>query len=233
MELQTALLQRLRLYNALLADAYGPQRALQQGVYEGAGLWAHAGYARVLLGTTPSLRALAWHLSAQGVKPRLQGLPVVPLSGVADALVLQAHEADDAAAALAAACQLPCVPNHALQAEGDALWWLQASGGPALVRQLLRTCSDFDLDPLDLPSREHHAAAGVPGLVALWCAGRVQLLNSPGAAWLEAPWVEAQYSHLCKAILGEAAAALPPGAHGTATAECSPAGEVNLRWSPA
>jgi uncharacterized circularly permuted ATP-grasp superfamily protein len=230
MDIAPPLLQRLRLYEALLADAYGPQQALQRGWYEGAALWAHPGYARALLGTTPTLHAISWQFNLQGVQARLQGLPVWPLNGVADVLVLQAHAQDIEAAQLAQICRLPCVPNHALQAEGDALWWLEAPGGPALVKRLLRTCDDFDLDPLDLPSREHHAAAGVPGLVALWCAGRVQLLNAPGVAWLQAPWVEQQHAALCPALLHERALALPSGLQGTAIALREPDGLVNVHW---
>jgi uncharacterized circularly permuted ATP-grasp superfamily protein len=206
-DFDAALCQRVRLYERLLADAYGPQQALSEGWYAGELLWAAPGYLRALHGVpAPGARlwAVRFEITQAGgpVRAFLQGLPVAPLmfKPLGQAVVLKAAWDDPQAQGLAQASGLPCVPHTRLQVEGDQLMWLDAPVGAQRVQQVLRTASDDQLDPLELAG---DPATGVPGLTQLLRTGNVQVMNFPGAAWLEAPWVEAQRASLCRAALGE------------------------------
>ncbi len=207
--LHAALCQRVRLYERLLADAYGPRQALSEGWYAGELLWAAPGYMRALHGVRPRghrLQAVCFELGPT-VCAFVQGLPVQTVGPLAlapneCAVVLKATWDDPHALRLAKNLSLPCVPHTQLQVHGRRLLWLQAPGGAQAVQQLLRTAGDDQLDPLELAG---DPAMGVPGLTQLLRTGDVQVLNFPGAAWLEAPWVQAQHAALCEAALGERA----------------------------
>jgi uncharacterized circularly permuted ATP-grasp superfamily protein len=216
--LEAALLQRIRLYERLLADAYGEQRGWREGWYDGGHLWSHAGYARALCGwqaPSPWLAAVRFDWGPT-LRARLQGWPLSAPAPTFNpgTIVLQAHAGDADAKPLAQRLGLPCVPHHALQVEGEGLWWRSASEDARPVHQLLRTCDDAHLDPLDLAPPNAVVLAGVPGLVTVLRAGGVRVINAPGAAWLEAPWVEASIVRLCAQALGEVALpwAATPGA---------------------
>jgi uncharacterized circularly permuted ATP-grasp superfamily protein len=214
-DLHAALRQRVHLYERLLADAYGPQQALREGWYAGELLWAAPGYLRSLHGVQPQGHRLQAVRFAVGptVQVFLQGLPsglLAPTPGN-NAVVLQATWNDDAARRLAQSLRLPCVPNTQLQVEAGQLRWPDAPGGEQVVQQLLRTAADDQLDPLELGG---DPSTGVPGLTQLLRTGGVQVLNFPGAAWLEAPWVEAQFATLCEAALGERVVVVPALLHG-------------------
>jgi uncharacterized circularly permuted ATP-grasp superfamily protein len=207
--LHAALCQRVRLYERLLADAYGAQQALREGWYAGERLWGAPGYLRGLHGVQPlghRLHAVRFEVGAT-VQAFVQGLPVVraaPLTLATDAhtVVLKATWDDPHALGLAQSLHLPCVPHTQLQVSGRRLLWLDAPPGQQVVQLLLRTADDDQLDPLELGG---DPAMGVPGLTQLLRTGNVQVLNFPGAGWLQAPWVEAQRAALCEAALGEAA----------------------------
>lgn len=210
-DFDAALCQRVRLYERLLADAYGPQQALSEGWYAGELLWAAPGYLRALHGVPvpgARLQAVRFEVTQAGgpVCAFLQGLPVVPLlcKPAGQAVVLKAAWDDPQALALAQALNLPCVPHTRLQVESDQLLWVDAPAGTQRVQQILRTAGDDQLDPLELVG---DPATGVPGLTQLLRTGNVQVMNFPGAAWLQAPWVEAQLASLCEAALGERAVA--------------------------
>lgn len=207
--LHATLCQRVRLYECLLADAYGPQQALSEGWYAGELLWASPGYLRALHGVRPRghrLQAVRFEIGAT-VAAFVQGLPVQTAGPLAlapneCAVVLKATWDDTLALRLAQGLGLPCVPHTQLRVNGQRLVWLDGPSGAQTVQQLLRTAGDGQLDPLELAG---DPAMGVPGLTQLLRTGDVQVLNFPGAGWLEAPWVEAQRAALCEAALGERA----------------------------
>jgi uncharacterized circularly permuted ATP-grasp superfamily protein len=217
--LEAALLQRVRLYERLLADAYGEQRGWREGWYDGGHLWSHPGYARALCGwraPSPWLSAVRFDW-APTLRAQLQGWPqAAPGPALSPgAIVLKAHAGDAGALPLARRLALPCVPHHALQAVGQQLLWTDAGDGPQVVHALLRTCDDAHLDPLDLAPANAVVLAGVPGLVPVLRSGGVRVINAPGAAWLEAPWVEASIVRLCAQALGEQALPWPVDALAT------------------
>jgi uncharacterized circularly permuted ATP-grasp superfamily protein len=208
-----ALIQRVRLYERLLDDAYGEQQAMARGWYDGALLWADPGYLRALHGAPvrgPRLQAVSFATTTAGgpLRAHLQGLPVLPLSvpPTGQTVVLKASWDDAEAQLLAQVMGLPCVPHTRLQVEGDQLLWRDAPQDSQRVHQVLRTAGDDQLDPLELVG---DPGTGVPGLTHVLRMGQVQVLNFPGAGWLEAPWVEAQLPGLCEAVLGEPAEASP------------------------
>ena len=79
--------------------------------------------------------------------------------------------------------------------------------GLTRVRTVLARQDPHLLDPLEL---DWTAGAGIPGLLALHRAGKVQMLNDPGAALAEAPGLAAFLPAIGRHLLGrDVTAALP------------------------
>jgi uncharacterized circularly permuted ATP-grasp superfamily protein/uncharacterized alpha-E superfamily protein len=102
---------------------------------------------------------------------------------------------------LARALGLVVVEDGDLTVRDGALW-VKSLQGLQRVHVLLRRQDGRLLDPLEL----HDAAvahSGAPGLLHALRSGTVQVLNSPGADYAEAPGLAAFLPSICRHLLGE------------------------------
>ncbi len=92
----------------------------------------------------------------------------------------------------------------------------------APIDVLLRFMDDDYTDPLELRS---DSVLGVPGLLQAVRAGRLVMLNPPGASVVESPLLRPRLPDLARLLLGEALAlpSVPPGWRGTPARSVAPA----------
>jgi uncharacterized circularly permuted ATP-grasp superfamily protein/uncharacterized alpha-E superfamily protein len=189
-EIEAGVAQRARLFDALLADIYGPQRLLTDGTVPPQ-IPSGPGYAlenrQIVSRVFPDLlndvgvRALG----AFFVALRDNLLRAAPEEETPLAVVLTPgafNETYFEHAYLARQLGLPLVEGNDLTVRGDTVY-LKTLGGLRRVHAILRRLDDDFCDPVELRA---DSALGVPGLIGVVRAGRVVLGSGvlESAAWM-------------------------------------------------
>lgn len=223
--------QRATLLERVLADVYGPQTLLTQGLMPAGLVLGHPGYLRPLHGVHPPggrhLHLVAfdlacgpqghWHIVAQHTQVPA-GLDRVADSALR-ALLQSLHATDAGAAPLPMALLTPGPFNHAYPEHAHLAHRLDLSlveGRDLVVRDLrlfLRTLhglvpvqgllSQLEDSFLDPLELRADSTLGVPGLLQAMRAGHVRIANAPGSAFLEAPALLDCLPALCRHLLEE------------------------------
>src|SRR6202790_4997773 len=194
-EIELGVVQRARLFDALLADLYGAQRLLADGTIPAELPFGHPNFLWPCHGITPTagnrLHVYAvdisrsadgrWWGGGRGARapPTEAPLAVVLTPGAFNETYFE-H------AYLARQLGLPLVEGHDLTVRGDTVY-LKTLGGLHRVHAIFRRLDDDFCDPVELRA---DSALGVPGLIAVVRAGRVVIANPLGSGVLEsAAWM--------------------------------------------
>ncbi len=197
--------RHMHLYAAdLIRGPDGEWRVLAEHTGEPAGLAYALENRRLMAGVLPELfRSLqvtglrpfldAWQASLQRAAAGQGGAPGVAL--------LTPDHADPRwfeHVVLARALGCALVEDGDLTVRDGALW-VKTLRGLRPIQVLLRRQRGGAIDQLELAG---DTECGTPGLLSAWRDGAVQLLNSPGAGWAEAPGLAALLPALCRTLTG-------------------------------
>src|SRR6266404_538638 len=189
-EIELGVVQRARLFDALLADLYGAQRLLVDGTIPAELPFGHPNFLWPCHGI-PETDGNRLHIYAVDISRSADGrwwaladrtqTPSGPGYALENRQIVSRVFPD-----LLRDLGLPLVEGNDLTVRGDTVY-LKTLGGLRRVHAIFRRLDDDFCDPVELRA---DSALGVPGLIAVVRAGRVVIANPLGSGVLEsAAWM--------------------------------------------